>query len=559
MKHYKHVIVLLLCLLGWYRGAAQDVGQMLGAKPFAIGGTAGLGLGTYTSSGIDARERKFSYMLAGSPFISIYGVTFPFTVVVSDQQRGFRQPFNQYGISPQYKWVTVHAGWQSISWSPYTMGGYNFLGGGVELNPGKLRFGFLYGRFNKAIEETSTEPLSFQTPAYRRTGYSTRIGYGTELNHVDVTFLKAKDDITSLTNPPLASGLSPAENVVLGINSRFSILKHFTWDFDVAASIYTRDQKSDSLKNLELDKIAFIRSLITLNASTQLLKAAETGIGYSNNNYNLRLQYKRIDPDYKSMGAYYFETDVENYTMQGNIRLMNNLLNLSGSLGLQHDNLMNDKLVTSKRTISSLGVSYNKQKFGADVRYSNYGIRQDRGLNPVIDTFRVARTNYNVSTMLRYTMGPAEKQHSFILVANIQSLSDLNRFTSAQSLSNSKTANLNYNLSLSKQGLGLNAGINYTLADVYLMHTKFYGPSIGIDKQLLKSKLTLNSSFSYQQQKNNGINAGSLFNLTFNSGYRLSSRDAANLTLIYLKSNSKDATLPSFNEFRSQVNLTHSF
>jgi hypothetical protein len=114
------------------------------------------------------RERSFSYLFNGAPTITIYGISFPFSVVISDQQRGFRQPFNQYGISPQYKWLTVHAGWQSITWSPFTLAGYNFLGGGVEATPSKWRLGFIYGRFNKAIEENSTQPLSFQTPAYKQ-------------------------------------------------------------------------------------------------------------------------------------------------------------------------------------------------------------------------------------------------------------------------------------------------------------------------------------------------------------------------------------------------------
>lgn len=159
---------------------AQDIEQMIKQKPFVINGTLGLGVGTYNSSGIPARQRAFSYLFNGAPTVSIYGVSFPFSVVVSDQQRGFTQPFNQYGISPTYKWITVHAGWQSIQWSPYTLAGYNFLGGGVELNPGKLRFGFIYGRFNKAIEEDPALITAFsQTPAYKRTGFSTKLGWGT--------------------------------------------------------------------------------------------------------------------------------------------------------------------------------------------------------------------------------------------------------------------------------------------------------------------------------------------------------------------------------------------
>lgn len=557
----KRIIIgcfLLLNLLLLHRVVrAQDVGQLANQKPFDISGVFGVGIGTYNSNGIEPREHNFSYLFNGAPVVSIYGVSFPFSIVVSDQQRGFRQPFNQYGISPTYKWITVHAGWQSVQFSQFTLAGYDILGGGVELNPGKLRFGFIYGRFNKAIEETSTQPLSFQTPAYKRTGYSAKLGYGTSNNHVDLVMLNARDDEHSLKTPP--SDLAPAENLVIGLVSKFTFLKHFVWDVDVAGSIYTRNKLDDTIANLELNKFDFIKKMITLNSSTQLLTAGQTSLGYQQKNYTIGLQYRRVDPDYKSMGAYYFETDVANYTIQGAVRLLTNQLQLTGSLGFQNDNLRHDKAYTSHRDISSLGVSFNKAKYGIDIRYSNYGITQDRGLNPIIDTFRVARTNYNVNALLRYSMGDSLITHSFVLVGNVQSLVDLNHFTSGQNGSNSKTGNLSYQLGFTKSALTLSTNFNYTVADIAMLHTILYGPSLGINKQLSQGKMGLSASVSYQLQDNNHINAGNIFNGTLNGSYRFSKRDGANVTLSYLKSNSKDVTLPSFNEIRSSFNLTHSF
>lgn len=553
------LLFLQLSLLSPTAGA-QDVADIGKQKPFTISGVFGVGLGTYNSSGIDPRERSFSYLFNGAPVISIYGVSFPFSVVISDQHRGFRQPFNQYGISPQYKWITVHAGWQSISWSPFTLAGYNFLGGGVELNPGKLRFGFIYGRFNKAVEADPTQPLSFlQVPTYKRNGYSAKIGYGTERNHVDVTFLDAKDDANSLPKPLTFTSVMPGANMVLGISSKFAFLHHFTWDVDAAGSIYTRNIMADTLANLTLDKLSFIKSFLPINSSSQLLTAIETHVGYQNKNYNARVQYRRIDPDYKSMGAYYFETDVANYTVEGGISLLKNQMQVNGSLGFQNDNLMHDKVVTSHRNISSLGVSYNTAKYGADVRYSNYGVTQDRGLNPLIDTFRVARTNYNFNGLLRYTIANEQLSNSFILVGNIQSLADLNRFTAAQNKTNSKTGNLMYQLTFLKAAFGLSANYSYTVADIAIMHTIIYGPSIGVNKTLQKGLINLSANVGFQQQQNNYKNAGTVVNGILNGSYRITKRDAINLSFIYLKSNSKDITLPSFNEERTVFNLTHAF
>ena len=553
---------LLLCMLlvfaGWIADA-QDISQVANQKPVVINGTFGFGIGTYTASGIENRERNFSYLISGSPVLTLYGISFPFSVVVSDQQRGFRQPFNQYGISPQYKWLTLHIGWQSITWSPFTMAGYNFLGGGVEANPGKLRMGFVYGRFNKAINAATTGALDFETPAYKRTGYAARLGYGSEANHLDLTFLNARDDPKSIDNPLLLSDLHPAGNIVLGLGGKFAIRKHFVFDFDVAASLYTRDRLNDTLQDLQFEHADFIKSLIILNLSTQFLTAAQSGLSYQNSSYHVGLQYKRVDPDFKSMGAYYFETDVANYTIQGGINLFKNAMQLNGSIGLQNDNLLNDKPYTSHRNISSLSVSYNKPAFGADLRFANYGITQDRGLNPVVDTFRVARTNYNINAMVRYTKSDSLVSQNIILACNMQSLVDLNHFTSGQDQTNSKTLNLSYQLGFNKSMFSFNTNFNYTVADIIMMHTIFFGPSFGISKQLDKNKLMLNAAFAYQLQHNNGENSGSIINGSLNGSYRLGKREGINLSVSYLKSDSKDITLPSFDEVRSSLTFTHTF
>lgn len=553
-------IIFFLTMLVYAAVVAQDVLQIAKQKPFGLSGNLGIGLGTYNVNGIPARQRDFSYIFNGAPTLSLYGVSFPFSVVVSDQQRNYTQPFNQYGISPTYKWITVHAGWRNLEFSPFILAGHNFLGGGVELNPGKLRLGFIYGRFNKAIEEDLNQPLALaQQPAYKRTGYSAKIGLGTERNHVDVIFLNAKDDPNSLSQPITSGILNPSENMVLGVSSKFSFLKRFVWDMDVSGSIYTRNVLSDTVKNLKLDKVDFIKDLVTLNSSTQLLTAGQTSIGYNAANYNIKLKYRRVDPDYKSMGAYYFETDVQNYTIEGMWRLMKSQMQIGGSFGLQNDNILKDKAYRSNRKIGSINVSYNKPAYGIDLRYTNFGITQDRGLNPILDQFRVARTNHNLSSLLRYNINKETITHGFVLVGNLQSLVDLNEFTKPNSQSNSKMLNFSYQFGLPKKSFGASANMSYTIADVAFGRTIFYGPTLGVNQAVDKGKLGLGASVSYQLQKNNGVDAGDIFNANFNSSYRLGKRNAATLTLGYLKSNSKDISLPSFNELRSNLGLVHSF
>ncbi len=543
------------------RTAAQDIDNLSSQKPFQISGTAGLGFGTYTSSGIAARAKGFSYLFSGNPVVSIYGIAFPLSIVVSDQQKTFAQPFNQYGVSPHYKWLTVHAGWRSLTFSPYTLAGYTFLGAGVEINPGRLRAAFVYGRFNKAITtDTSTNTKYFsQTPSYSRKGYAAKLGFGTEENHFDFIFLKAKDDTNSIKKIPEAYNVTAAENSTFGISMKYRLFKHFFYESDAALSIYTRDLRADTFSTKSLSKIQILNSLMTLNASTQFLTAGQVAVGYQGKNFSLKAQYSRVDPNYQTMGAYYFETDVENYTIAPTFYMFKHKLNIGGSIGFQNDNILKDKAQQSKKTIGNVTIGFNLPKFGFNMQYSNYGIRQDRGLNPVIDTLRVARTNHFINAMLRFTLGGEKISHNFVLTGNYQALVDLNSTTAAQTQTNSKTGNLSYQLGFNNAGLDLSLIYNYTVADAALFNTVIRGPSIGLDKQLFKSKLSLSSYLSYQLQNNNNTTSGHFISSSFTGNYKLSKRNGINMTLNYLKSTSGDISNPAFNEFTTNLIYTYTF
>ena len=84
-------------------------------------------------------------------------------------------------MSPYYKWITIHAGYRNINYSQFTLAGHTFLGAGVELHPGIFRFGFISGRFNRAIK-ADTSLKSFQPYTYSNRGIAAKIGLGKGVN-----------------------------------------------------------------------------------------------------------------------------------------------------------------------------------------------------------------------------------------------------------------------------------------------------------------------------------------------------------------------------------------
>src|SRR5687767_2715688 len=119
-------VILLLLLSGVLTGRsfAQDVEKMLGAKPVAFSGGLNVTSIFYNAKGIPNRYLPFNYVITGSPVLSIYGFQVPVTFTIGKQQSSFTQPFNQFGLSPTYKWVTLHAGYRNLFFSPYTLAGH---------------------------------------------------------------------------------------------------------------------------------------------------------------------------------------------------------------------------------------------------------------------------------------------------------------------------------------------------------------------------------------------------------------------------------------------------
>ena len=145
--------------MGTFPAAGQDMQGLRSQKPISIRRSLSAGLTYYHGDGITNRRHPFSWYLSGAPVITVYGVVMPVSLVVREQESRFSQPFNQYGVSPYYKWAKLHLGYRNIRFSNYTLGRANFLGAGVELNPGKrlakaIRYWKITSRKSPAIRSS---------------------------------------------------------------------------------------------------------------------------------------------------------------------------------------------------------------------------------------------------------------------------------------------------------------------------------------------------------------------------------------------------------------------
>lgn len=364
----------------------------------------------YQMTGQDNRQEPFSFFLHGSPTVSIKGFDIPVNFIFSNHHKSIQQPFNRFGITPKNKWAKVHLGYNTMQLSKYTFSNRQFLGAGVELNPGKFRFAGLYGRLQAAIREDSldlppaTSFLSDQRiPRFERRALGGKIGIGTSLSYFDLVGMKAFD-VTDDRMLADTSTLRPQENIALGIHSQLKITKQIQLKMDVASSVFTRDTTSD---NYELNEgVQWIGNILQPKSSTQVLFAGEVGLGYKTTNWGVQLNYKRIDPDFKSMGIYYLQTDISQWSVAPNFTLLNKTLRVRANIGIQKNNLYNTRLATNKRGIQSANLQWNPNAFfQMGAFFSNFGLTQTPGLKQLTDSTRISQVNssYGLSPMLSWS------------------------------------------------------------------------------------------------------------------------------------------------------------
>lgn len=556
----KNIIIVFFFLL-LFSGSvkAQELETIGTQKPFEISGAFTIFNSYYHVDGIDPRRKDYTWYFTGTPLIKIYGVEIPLSFTVSEQERSFRQPFNQFCISPSYKWVKAHIGYTNLTWSPFTWSGQTAMGAAIELNPGKFRFGMLYGRLNRAVEENLISP-EVQTPAYKRMGYAARIGYGTESSHVDFIVLKAKDDEASLKSIPQNTDVLPGENLVAGLSSKMKFSQHLFWDADVATSIYTRDLRALPLSDDSNSIVNSFRSFLTVNTSSSMYNSYQTELRYEDKTYKIKAKYRRVEPDFQSMGAYYFQTDVENITIEPSLYLMKNKLKLLASFGHQRDNLLNKKSYTTKRIIGNLGFDWNISKvFGLNALYANYSGEQNKGLKIPNQATQQSFVSQNMIVMPRLTFVKQKITHFHTIVANRQWLTDRNPNTA--DLTEYQVNNLNYNSSIIINNSGLTFGINYLLStfDSNANYNRLDGVGINLSKPFFKNKMMTALTANGTKQKLNHEPYADILNFSLVNTFKFNQHHGLTLTGVYIDNKSKIPAGITFNEYNIDLGYTYTF
>ena len=535
-------------------GKGQDLSSIGERDPVRLGGSVSARAVVYGASEIRNRREPFSWVLGGTLNLNVYDVDLPFSFTYSEQERDFSQPFNQFGASPTWKWLRGHVGYRSLTFSPYTLSGHQFLGGGLEGNPGLFRFGLMYGRLQRAVEEDTVSGRGV-LPAYERTGYAGRLGIGNSADYIDVIFLKAKDDASSLRRAPRNSLVLPGENLVLGFNGTTELVSGLRLSIEAAASDYSRDLRSPVIESQENSHLEAFKGVQETRTSTQFYTAVKAGLAWTSPRFGLAGTYNRVDPDYQSMGAYYMANDLQSFALAPRFVLFDGIMRVNATLTYRHDNLQNKKRATTRRFMPVVAVSLQPApQWGLDLQYTDVLTSQEAGYAPLSDTTRLDQSNPMLSVMPRYSFTSGGVTHSVLLGAMYMQYNDSNPFTARYAEYNTTNLNLGYTVTFSKQQLSLTASGNTTRLENAGGVYRNSGVSLSATQSLFEQALRLNAGTTYSFHSVGGTLTASL-----GAAYSLERRHSFSAQTTYVNSSAGYYAQNTFSEITLVLGYAYTF
>ena len=483
--------------------------EKLKKKPFSISGSASVS-GVYNQASDSPTDEPFLYFFNGNITLGFYDWTMPINYRYTNQGDAldYQIPFkfNRLSLHPKYKWILAHIGDVSMSFSPYTFNGLQFTGGGLELTPEKypLRASFMGGQLAKATEYDG-RPQTI--PTYERWGYGTKLSYKKEDLEIGGILFFANDKANSLSAPiPDEKKIYPLSNQVYSGFAKYKPL-HFVEVFgEYALSLLgnTQSQKQD-------------------------FTAYNAGINFIFTKASVGVRYEKVDPDYKTLGAYYFVNDMENITLNSSLNLFNGNVSIATSIGRQHDNLNQQKPKQSNQWVGSANVNAKvTSKLSLSGSYSNFTMFTNKLINPFDrinnpqlyehpqDSINYRQVSQNTNANIAYAIN--EKQNITLSYSFNDVVNKQNDIVRRGGISRFHNAGAAYMVQFPESKLSLSPSFNYSYSIVAREKTEVMGPSLTVGKTFFEDKLntTLLGNYSISQSATSkGSTANAQLNVNF--------------------------------------------
>jgi len=538
----------------------SDAKGILKNDPLTFSGGINANMTFYDAKGIENRRDPFYWSFSGNLNISVFGkISCPLTFTMTQQDKKFTngldkfsQPFNQFGISPSYKWITIHAGYRSINFSEYSQSGTLFLGGGVEVKPEKSKLSgtVAYGRFLKAIPVGGVDGIAVGLPAYERWGGAGKLRYGSETNNVEMVYFAAKDDPFSIEFDTV-NQLTPKSNQVVGLITKQKLSDNLSISGDFHYSMYN---PNTYLPVQKLERFTYINKVFDPRADSKFNAAYNFAVEYKLFEYNIGAKFKRIDPDYASLGSVFIANDVQEYSLTLGKQFFKNKVSVNGSIGTTENNLDKIQIATQRRIAGSVNASISLIKnLTLNVGYNSFSSNVVALRDVFSDSIRLTQLNQSGMFASTYSFGKKWKQ-SFNFASTYQESGG-----NKTPLNKVLLLNPSYNLTIDKTKTTFTAAVSFSQNSILGVNTVNIGPTLGIQQGFLKQRLKTGSNFTIQDsRKNTELTNYNMANNSFLS-FTINKSNTLKINHSFIYRKAMVAGAQNFKEHRLMINYSYTF
>lgn len=505
------IVLILIHVVGGVR--AQQLDQIGKKDVVKVSGGMGYNLVSNSVSDQPRYRDPLSWVYSGNLSVNVLGVALPFTFSISNAGKSYTQPFNMTALHPSYKWVKTHIGITSMTFSPYTYSGLNFAGGGFELTPKKWKIQGFAGRLKKAVEY-DPQANNVTTVSYRRMGYALSVGYETPKAGIKMIVLKAQDDERSLTMKTPNAELTAQDNIVTSLIGKVTLFSTLNLQAEFANSLLTRNVLLRDSSGTSSSR--FYYPFIRGNNSTISRNAYNASLNYRYKIASVSLKYERIDPGYLTLGALFFNNDLENITVAPAVVLFKNKVNITFNTGLQRNNLSNTNANVQRRWVGSATVSAQPIKgmaiSGSYSNFSNFSRRNpsaDPFYNIAYDTMNYYQISENYNLTTNYSFGDSLRQNISGAFVYAKSQNITGRLQDAAAFGFNVTGNstpvdvytamVSHNFQF-RSGFTIGYTGNMNRAIALGQSTTYVGPGINLARPFFNKKLNVQCGSTYNRQ-----------------------------------------------------------
>ncbi len=278
------------------------------------------------------------------------------------------------------KFPGIDIGYTEPFFSPLVLSGITIKGFNIKYSPWKIFIQSASGYI-----ESSMDSLY-----YRREIRAYKFGVGRpEYSHVHFHFLHSWD-----AGATSEDTISPMENFVVGMESRLSIKRAISLFWELNVSEITEDTRDTVISKEDIP--GWIREIFKPRLSSHADLAFNGGLQLQAGGLSVATSTYYVGPGYRSFGADNVKTDVLGYKVEINLSTFNGLVNLGSSISNYRDNLLNDKVVTTKT--SDLSVYFGISPVRLPSLFVSYEIVKDRG------EVEILTRNYSLSSGYGYSL-----------------------------------------------------------------------------------------------------------------------------------------------------------